>query len=287
MAVWPSALSDDDVIAVLHAPWRNGGPDGDAERATAIAADVVARLAALTPRARLELAERLKLPVSARVLGAQAGPLLRLCIEDEALRPFFADGAAHLWLELDIGDALPAALGVAQDVNGMTLLSLAGNVDGDERFELLSARLASDDFFVELLSRTGAQLIAGDDRYIDVVQRAGGVATPAGVRLIRRVATARAIDELAGVVVRAHAIDDVTLEALDGLSELHASAEVVIDVLRAPIARAIAATNNTWRIAGLVERRRSEVLTAVPASEAEVLLAPFPPARDASNTVIG
>jgi hypothetical protein len=250
-----------------------------------LAARVVSALTSVEGRARLELAERMKLPVSARVLGRHAGPVLRILIEDEPMRPFFADGAAHLWLELDIDDALPAALGIASDVNAMTLMSLASNVEGDERWELLGPRLANDPFFIEVLSRVGAPLVHDDDRYVDAATAHLSSNPVAAVRLIGRVASARACDELIGVIERAEENDEHVTEAFTALETLQPDAAAVVAVLRSPIGRTLVAVGS-WRITPLVMRHRAEIETMLrEALDTELLaslaraLQPQPPRR--------
>jgi hypothetical protein len=220
-----------------------------------LAALVVSALTAAQGRERLELAERMKLPVSARFLGRHAGPVLRLLIEDEPMRPFFADGAAHLWLELDLDDALPAALGIAHDVNAMTLLSLASNVEGDERWELLGPRLQSDAFFIEILSRVGGPLVHEDDRYVDAATAHLATNSVAAVRLLGRVASARAIDELIGVFERAEDEDEIVIETLTALDHARASVEHVVTLLRSPLGRTML-EQKSWRLTQLVHRHR-------------------------------
>ncbi len=254
----------EDLIHDLQSPTERR----DAEE---LAARVVSALNGTQGRERLELAERMKLPVSARCLGRSAGPVLRLLIEDEPMRPFFADGAAHLWLELDIGDALPAALGIAQDVNAMTLLSLAANVEGDERWELLGPRLANDSFFIEILSRVGAPLVHDDDRYVDAATAHLASNAVAAVRLIGRVGSARACEELVGVIERAEEDGDVVSEALTALDTLQPSADAVLAVLRSPLGRTLVATG-AWRLTPLVARHRGEVAVALRESGEGVLL---------------
>lgn len=227
-----------------------------------LAQRVVDALNSVTGRERLELAEHMKLPVSARVLGRHAGPVLRLLIEDEPMRPFFADGAAHLWLELAIDDALPAALGIAQDVNAMTLMSLASNVDKDERWELLEARLANDAFFIEVLSRAGAPLVHEDDRYVDAAIRHLPTNPASAVRLMRRVATPRALEELLGIIERAEDADEAVDEALIALDELRVDADVVLLVLRSSIGMRIVETRG-WRLTPLILPHRAAIDAAL------------------------
>lgn len=224
----------------------------------ALAARIVEALTSVQGRERLELAELMKLPVSARVLGHHAGPVLRLLIEDEPMRPFFANGAAHLWLELALDDALPAALGIAHDVNAMTLLSLASNVDTDERWELLEARLASDAFFIEILSRVGAPLVHEDDRYVDAAIRHLPTNPTCAVRLLRRVGSARALEEIIGIIERASEPSEATDEALTALDELRVSADIVLIVLRAQVGMKIIKTRG-WRLTPLISPHRATI----------------------------
>jgi hypothetical protein len=230
----------------------------DDDGAARVAQRIVASLRALPPRERLEHADALRLPVSARVLGRHAAGVLRLLLEDEELRAFFANGAAELWLELELstgaGEALPAALGIAAEVNSLTLMTLAANVDADERFELLAPRFARDAFFVELLSRSNRQLVAGDDRW--VTQAMGKIADDgmAAVRLFRNVGTPRAMDELFGILERAEALDGVTLFALDVFQASRPDADAVVALLRSPFAAWLDSEAHAWRVMSMVDR---------------------------------
>src|SRR5439155_4967613 len=118
-------------------------------------------------------------------------------------------------------EALPAALGVVEEVGAVTLLSLVRSIDRDEAFEILAARFARDPFFGELLGRY--RLAHGDDRWIAQAltrlhEDAGGAC-----RLLASVGTERSREELAGLVENAALDDAVFVEAMRAL---HRSAPV-------------------------------------------------------------
>jgi hypothetical protein len=207
--------------------------------APSFAGDLVARfldvLAALPPRVRLETCERLRLPVSMRPYGRVAGPVLRTLIEDEVLRPFFADGAARLWIELDMRDvALPAALGIVDEVSSMTILSLAQMVEPEEAFEFLFARFERDAFFAELLSRSA--LLVGEDRWVTPATSLLHRDAKNAARMLNTIATPRAVEELAGAVYAAGAVDDAFIAVWDesGVFPADVAVDAVVHVLMQP-----------------------------------------------------
>lgn len=197
--------------------------------AALMATRVVEALRAVPPARRAELAEALKLPISARRLRQSAAPLLRVLVEDESLRPHFADRAASLWIELDLHDGLPAALGAVDEVNGLTLLALAAHVDREEAIEFLAARFDRDPFFAELLSRAGAPFLHDDDRWVPRALSQLDREPRVAARLLRLIGTQRAIEELGGLIDRATAVDDVAcVEAVVALGTIkHASLDSV------------------------------------------------------------
>jgi hypothetical protein len=189
--------------------------------------EAIAELGALPAKKRKAIARDVDYAALARALAKAGIPLFRAVIEDPVLERAdngaIAEAALLAWLTADPLDGAGYGLARFDRWSADTQLALLDHIDASEAYELLHARFEAEPPLRKRLVRSARKWIKWqgfrDARWIDVALRLLARDPVAALQLLRIAlpSHARARDELAGILQRALAVDDVIVELFDML----------------------------------------------------------------------
>lgn len=218
---------------------------------------VIDALAAIGPPERPRHARDAGLPRHAAHLGDQAHELLAYFIDDDALRPELGELAIEQWLAIDRHACSAHALSRSDEWTREMLVTLCRGVDPVEAYdaiadrfrrdEQLRAHLGSANYGIFDIVRPAIQ----DPRFVDLALEHMMREPVVMCRFLAAQGSARACEELCGVLDGAERFDDSVAAAVEGLEVNQPPAafvEVCARFLRGPAAEGITPGPYVWRI---------------------------------------
>jgi hypothetical protein len=190
-----------------------------------LAHDALAALRATAEDARVRVARAAGLPRSAAVLDADAVPLLRGLLDDEALCSALGNDAVELWLNIDRLPCIRYALPRADEWSPDTLIALlCRDLDDAEVFDVIAPRWRRDGRMRARLAGTrqyrpqaAARAVVRDRRFVDLALETLAVDFDPACRLLGLQASPRAVEELQQILDRVQTLDMRTLTAVEAM----------------------------------------------------------------------